>query len=491
MQGSLARFRLVSSASMLIVAAAIVGCGSPGRPPAPSSTGGSPSVGGSSSAGNGGGEGGGNGNGGGQGSGGARSEGGGSGSGGAASTGGSSAAGGVATGGKVGSGGAATNGGAGAGGGGAAGAGSGGNSNGGATTISGGATGSGGKLGSGGSNATGGSSAAGGAAGGSTGTAGSRPCDIYEAAGTPCVAAHSTVRALYGAYSGALYQVRNGSNVKDIPATADGYADIAVQNAFCSSGTCTIAIIYDQSPNKNHLAKTPDTLWLKNSKEASATNAQAKISVSGHTAYGVRINNSADNVGYRNNSTKGVAVNDDPESMYMVLADASFFSGTCCFDYGNVETTGSDLGSATMEALYWGNSTQFQKGGAGNGPWFAADLENGMFECDTASAVCTTNTSIPSNWAFVTGFLKGPSGNSMAIKAGNGQSGTLETKFSGKRPPGYTPMKKQGAIVLGTGGDGSNYGRGNFIEGAMTKGCPPDSVDDQIQANIVAAGYGK
>ena len=36
------------------------------------------------------------------------------------------------------------------------------------------------------------------------------PCDIYAAAipSTPCVAAHSTVRALFGAYSGPLYQVR-------------------------------------------------------------------------------------------------------------------------------------------------------------------------------------------------------------------------------------------------------------------------------------------
>ncbi len=33
------------------------------------------------------------------------------------------------------------------------------------------------------------------------------PCDIYGAAGTPCVAAHSVIRALYGAYTGPLYQV--------------------------------------------------------------------------------------------------------------------------------------------------------------------------------------------------------------------------------------------------------------------------------------------
>ena len=30
------------------------------------------------------------------------------------------------------------------------------------------------------------------------------PCDIYASGGTPCVAAHSTTRALYGAYNGPL-----------------------------------------------------------------------------------------------------------------------------------------------------------------------------------------------------------------------------------------------------------------------------------------------
>src|SRR5690349_21940964 len=37
--------------------------------------------------------------------------------------------------------------------------------------------------------------------------AASLPCDIYAAAGTPCVAAHSTTRALLSSYSGKLYQI--------------------------------------------------------------------------------------------------------------------------------------------------------------------------------------------------------------------------------------------------------------------------------------------
>jgi hypothetical protein len=119
----------------------------------------------------------------------------------------------------------------------------------------------------------------------------------------------------------------------------------------------------------------------------------------------------------------------------------------------------------------------------------AADLENGMFECDSKTS-CPTNTSV-TGMAYVVGFLKGPSGNAMGIKVGNAQSGKLETKFDGKRPAGYSPMKKQGAIILGTGGDGSNNAKGTFFEGVITSGNPPDAVDDAVQANIVAAGYGK
>src|ERR1700704_2790661 len=62
------------------------------------------------------------------------------------------------------------------------------------------------------------------------------PCDIYAAAGDPCVAAHSTTRALYAAYTGPLYQVLRQSDGKTmdigvVQATATlvpdpaGYAD--------------------------------------------------------------------------------------------------------------------------------------------------------------------------------------------------------------------------------------------------------------------------
>src|SRR5213596_2182409 len=56
------------------------------------------------------------------------------------------------------------------------------------------------------------------------------PCDIYATGGTPCVAAHSTTRALFGAYNGSLYQVRRASDntTRDIGLlSAGGFANAA------------------------------------------------------------------------------------------------------------------------------------------------------------------------------------------------------------------------------------------------------------------------
>ncbi len=55
----------------------------------------------------------------------------------------------------------------------------------------------------------------------------------------------------------------------------------------------------------------------------------------------------------------------------------------------------------------------------------------------------------------------------------------------------YDPMRKQGAILLGNGGDNSNGSQGTFYEGAMTAAgtFPTDATDQLVQANVVAARY--
>jgi hypothetical protein len=76
-------------------------------------------------------------------------------------------------------------------------------------------------------------------------------------------------------------------------------------------------------------------------------------------------------------------------------------------------------------------------------------------------------------------------------QAGDATKGGLTTMYDGPRPGGYQPMKKQGAIILGIGGDNSDWAIGTFYEGVITSGNTTDAADDAVQANIVSVGYGQ
>jgi len=311
------------------------------------------------------------------------------------------------------------------------------------------------------------------------------PCDIYSAGGTPCVAAHSTTRALYGSYSGSLYQVRRSSDsaTRDIGVTgAGGYADAAAQDSFCANTTCVITVIYDQSGKGNHLTQAPAG-GAAGGPDDLANATAAPTTLNGHKAYGVFV---APGTGYRNNHTSGIATGDQPEGMYAIF-DGTHFNGGCCFDYGNAETSSNDTGNGHMEAIYFGNIKVWGYG-AGNGPWVMADLENGLFSGVNAGF----NANDPSvNYRYLTAIVKGGA-NQWAIRGGNAQSGGLSTFYSGQRPnvSGYNPMHKEGAIILGIGGDNSKGSAGTFYEGVMTSGYPSDATENSVQANITAAGYG-
>jgi hypothetical protein len=334
------------------------------------------------------------------------------------------------------------------------------------------------------------------------------PCDIYSAAGAPCVAAHSTVRALYGSYNGRLYQVTRASDntTLDIAvSTTGGFANSAAQDTFCAGTTCTISIIYDQSAKGNHLTRelggaevsTPDNLAIANA---------LPLTISGHKVYGVHI---PPGTGYRNDATSGVATGNEEETEYMVTS-GTYYNGGCCFDYGNAETNNSNDGDGTMEAVNFGNCEYFWSIGTGDGPWVMADLENGMYAGNvvqkTPTGVNPTNMPLRGAggalYSYVTAMLKGET-DGFELKGANAQSDlTLTTEYDGPRPTlasitgpvtstdYYQPMRKQGAILLGTGGDNSNGAQGDFYEGVVTIGIASDATDDAVQANIVAAGYG-
>jgi hypothetical protein len=139
-----------------------------------------------------------------------------------------------------------------------------------------------------------------------------------------------------------------------------------------------------------------------------------------------------------------------------------------------------------MEAIYFGNIKVWGYG-TGNGPWIMADLENGLFS--GVNAGYNSNDPTISN-RFVTAIIKGQP-NHWAIRGGNAQSGSLSTFYNGARPnvSGYNPMKKEGAIILGIGGDNSVGAAGTFYEGVMTSGYPSDATENSVQSNITAAAY--
>ncbi|HEY5179280.1 MAG TPA: arabinofuranosidase catalytic domain-containing protein [Dermatophilaceae bacterium] len=327
------------------------------------------------------------------------------------------------------------------------------------------------------------------------------PCDIYAAAGDPCVAAHSTTRAMYASYNGPLYQVMRLSDnaLKDIGVVAPvakpfpaagGYADAAAQDAFCANTTCFITKVYDQSPMHNDLTQAPRG-GFSGPAMGGFNNLpiadMAPITVAGHKAYGVFIE---PGMGLRNNDTKGIAVDDQAEGQYWVINGLHYNDG-CCFDYGNAEIDSRDDGNGTMETTYYGNANYWYYGIA-PGPWIMTDQENNLVGCvnpGSSSKYCADLPTVTDR--FVTAMAKGEP-HHWATLGGDAQQGALSVMFDGPRIDStYDPMRKQGAILLGNGGDNSVGSQGTFYEGAMTAAgtFPTDATDQKVQANVVAAKY--
>src|SRR6201996_2325739 len=291
--------------------------------------------------------------------------------------------------------------------------------------------------------------------------AGTQPCDIYGSAGTSCVAAYSTVRALYSAYNGPLYQVRRSSDggTANVGLLAAGcYANATEQDTFCAHTNCVITEIYDQSPQHNNL--TIEGPGGAGGQDAGANAAALPVMAGGHKVYGVYI---AGTTGYRDNSTTGVATGGQPEGMYMVASGTHVNSG-CCFDFGNAETNSDDNGNGHMDAVNLGTECYFTPC-SGTGPWVEADMENGLFS--GGNGPNTANDGNGSN--FVTAMLKNNGQTTYAIKGGDATTGGLSTWWEGALPDigGYTPMHQEGGIVLGTGGDNSNGSSGSFFGGGV------------------------
>ena len=301
-----------------------------------------------------------------------------------------------------------------------------------------------------------------------------RPCDILASA-TPCVAAYSTTRALYRAYAGPLYQVTRQSDETSINVglLTDGYADAARQNTFCAHTVCTITKIYDQSSNHNDLMPAPPGSAARgpghNGYDLPARADVLPVTVDGHRVYGIAI---SPGIGYRDNISVGTAINGQPEGIYMVTS-ALHLNSKCCFDFGNAETNNLNDNAGHMDAI------NIKCYGSPCKPYAGLDMENGIYG----------HLPVPAGAAFVTVMGANNGQHSYAIYQGNAQSGGLTSTGVTPLPKRYQPMKQEGAVILGIGGDNSNWASGYFFEGVMTKGMPSAKAMIAVQRNIITAKY--
>ncbi len=141
------------------------------------------------------------------------------------------------------------------------------------------------------------------------GAAVSLPCDIYAAAGTPCVGAFSLLRSLRADYSGPLYYVRRATDntTAAVPLSASGLVNASVQEEFCAGTSCVVWRIVDQSLYNNDLTTAPpggSARHVDNGVNASALPVHMP---DGSRAYGALFVHGA-NQGYRIDITNNVAM---------------------------------------------------------------------------------------------------------------------------------------------------------------------------------------
>jgi hypothetical protein len=313
------------------------------------------------------------------------------------------------------------------------------------------------------------------------------------------------IRSLSSSYTGPLYQVRSGSNAQntgsggelhDIGQTADGYGDAAAQDAVCGGTTCTVSILYDQSGMGNDIivgtrGNSAGGEYADDDDFETIADA-GPLTVGGHNVYSLYMEARQ---GYRSpvgsGPGNGMPVGTESQGIYM-LADGTHYGTACCWDFGNVTSTPAD-GWHFMDTLFFG--TAYWGMGEGNGPWFMADFEAGVWAggsnpgepgwgaLDEPAPANTNNPSLGVPFAF--GMLKVSS--NYALRMANLQTASnLTTAYEGPMPKA---VDHQGAVVLGVGGDNSNNSWGTFFEGAIVAGYPADDTELAVFQNVKAAGY--
>ena len=210
----------------------------------------------------------------------------------------------------------------------------------------------------------------------------------------------------------------------------------------------------------------------------------APITIMGHKVYGVFIE---PGMGLRHDDPKGTAVDDQAEGQYWVINGLHFNYG-CCFDYGNAEIDSRDDDNGTMETAYYGSATGWYHGSP-PGPWIMTDQENNLVGCVNPDG--SKNCPNLQHHLAIRNRDRQRRPHHWTTMGGDAQQGRSRLCSMDRVNGTYDPMRKQGAILLGNGGDNSNGSQGTFYEGAMTAAgtFPTNATDQLVQANVVAAHY--
>jgi hypothetical protein len=268
-------------------------------------------------------------------------------------------------------------------------------------------------------------------------------------------------------------------------------------DAACAGTICTVSLLYDQSGRENHLpvAKAGvmggGPMAALDDFESSAT--PEPLTLGGHQVYplsmeprqGYRLARLGDGLPYRM----------DPQGIYM-LADGTHSGPGCCWEFGNAPIDAFQFGSAS--ALSYGSGSA--AAGAGDGPWFKADLFGDLW----AGGDSRANGSGPPNpnnpslkVKFALGLLKTRPGSSAppppttewALRMADvTMAGAVTTAYQGVLA---AFLIHAGSVILGIDGENSNYGRGTFYEGAIVAGFPSDDTELSVLQNIQTVGYGR
>ena len=94
-------------------------------------------------------------------------------------------------------------------------------------------------------------------------------------------------------------------------------------------------------------------------------------------------------------------------------------------------------------------------------------------------------------YPFVSAWEKNNGTSNFTLKYGNANSGSLTTTYSGSLPSGgYSPMRLENSVLLGTGGGNDDGDTGEFFEGAVTAGFPSDATENAVQSELTSVVYG-